>query len=369
MGRYKEIFTLFKRGKYYYYRTYTPTGKRTTAKTTGKTSKGAAQAYCNELYKQGELYRAKIIFRRYAEHFFDTDSLFNKDRPRPLSPNTLKNYKITLEKYIMPVFGDYELGDINYSMLKEFRANLCQKYANKTAIIIMHCLKQVIDDAYRDGLLNKNPFEYLGNIQNVNKKNRDSFYLEEIVYLYETVDPRLKDLILALSLTGLRIGEALGVTPEDIKEGDGYYYLSINKQRDSKTGEYLPPKCGSAREVPIIPEIKELITPNLSCYSYIYYNFLIRPSIKELLNSEERLLCFHSFRHFFITSAKSWGVPSVKVETIVGHKLSKIEAVYTNFKAGDLLEILAWQKEFYKKIKRKGATKEGIKTLVAPGGE
>jgi len=56
--RYGEPFTVFARhlssGKIVYqYRTYDKGGKRTTARSTGRTTKAAAKAYCRELMNQG----------------------------------------------------------------------------------------------------------------------------------------------------------------------------------------------------------------------------------------------------------------------------------------------------------------------------
>ena len=58
--RYREPFTIFP-GKMksglvvWYYQTYDNKNRRTTARSTGQTKKGAARAYCNKLYKDDAL--------------------------------------------------------------------------------------------------------------------------------------------------------------------------------------------------------------------------------------------------------------------------------------------------------------------------
>lgn len=69
MGRYRKPFTLFKRGDYWYYRTYDAAGYRTTAKTTGQKSKTAANNYCNALFKSNLLGIADITFGEYSKGF------------------------------------------------------------------------------------------------------------------------------------------------------------------------------------------------------------------------------------------------------------------------------------------------------------
>ena len=127
MGRYKKAFSLYKRGDYWYYRTYDLNGIRTSAKTTGCTSKGAAQIYCERLFKDGLLWTGvSKLLSEYAKNFFNNDSAFVKDKQAQgkYSINTIKAYRAGLNTYIIPLAGRIRIADVNYSFLISMRQKL-----------------------------------------------------------------------------------------------------------------------------------------------------------------------------------------------------------------------------------------------------
>ena len=342
MGRYKQPFSLYKRGKYWYYRTYAPDGVRTSAKTTGLKLKSDAINYCNNLFKKGELWTSNQLFKTYAFHFFDDNSAFVKDRIKPLAENTLRGYRIKLNQYLLPYFGELQLNEINYSRLKSFRIKMLEKYSVSNTISTMSTLKLIINTAYRDRLINENPFSFLEPI-GLKTNNRDAFTLEEVKQLYATIGDEFKNQILLMALTGMRISESTGIRQEDFKSEDGILYIDLFQQYNLK--KYKPLKTGEKRIIPVIPEIKNLIgfvDTRLPAFYRVYNKIK-----KNFENADKRNLSFHSLRHFFITDAKSYGVPEIKVETIAGHSLKGIVKVYTHFKLSDLVEILEWQKKTF----------------------
>ena len=345
MGRYKQNYTLYKRGKYWYYQTYDNRGIRTTGKTTGQTSRGAAKKYCDELFLKGELWNSGMSFYNYAVDFYSPEKPYLKDRVTPLAKNSIKGINVKMQYYILPYFKDYKLADINYTKLKEFRIWMLTQYSPSNVVSTMSCLKHIFDYAYRDGLIKTNPFSYLEPLQ-APQENRDAFTLEEVRKLAAQVIPEFHNIILLMALTGMRISEAVGITQDDIKQGDGFLYIDLNKQWNR--GEYTPLKNKNARVIPIIPEIRDFIGFTLTRVPALYREF--QKVKKSFPDAEKRKLCFHSLRHFFITNAKARNIPDVKVEFIAGHSLKGISKVYTNFKADDLLEILEWQKNTLKEL-------------------
>ena len=353
MSRYREPYTLIKRGKYYYYRTYTPDGLRTTAKSTGCTTKTDARRYCEDLYLHGNLLQYNVKFKTYAHNFFAEDGVYFGDRIKKLSPGTMKNYEIMLRRYVIPFFGDFSLSDINYLDLKKFRMTLIDKGLSSSYIVnTMMCLKLVLDVAFREGKISFQPFSRLEYIS-VEKKDRDAFTLQEVQILYQRFEDREKKAVLFLALTGLRISEAKGVTLDDIKKHpSGFDYIDLKRQWYNN--EYRPLKTGDSRQVPIIPELKEMLfTDDQRCEKY--RQSFYRTFKKETSDFEEknvRGLTPHSLRHFFITKTKSDGVKDTKVETIAGHSLKGIVEVYTNYKVEDLTDILEWQQKTLEEIKK-----------------
>lgn len=345
--RYRLPYTLFKRGKFYYYRTYNPDGTRTTAHSTGHTNKARAVLFCEELIKYNRLTgEKKISAYDYALHFYDDDSIFLRDRSTRLSPRTLHAYRQIHKDIILPELKNVWLNEINYTFLKSMRMHILDKgYSVSTTTTAMSQLKKILQYAFRDNLILFNPCDKLEPLKN-NEASRDAFTLEEVKMLYDKMIPEYKNFILLMALTGLRISEAHGVRECDILDGDGFCYIHLTEQYIKNNRE--PLKNKQSRDIPIIPEIKDLIL-----HEYFspprFYRFFV-PLERECQDAQKRKLSIHSLRHFFITNAKSSGVNELKVEKIAGHSLKGIQGVYTNFKKEDLTDVLFWQRETIKKV-------------------
>lgn len=336
MSRYRQPYTLFKRGKYWYYRTYNRDGVRTTAHTTGCTSKTEAKKKLESMYLQGTLWQTDMTFRQYAEHFFDDNSVFFKDRAVPVSLNTKIDYQKRL-KILLKYTENCKLSEINYSRLKQLRIDLYEHYSPKSIQGIMNVMKTIVLTAYRDNLIAGNPFVALEPMR-MNDSGRDAFTIEEIKFIVENISEEFKKTVLLMALTGMRISEAVGVTVEDVKKG-ACTYIELTRQFSHK--QYIPLKNKKPRSIPITPKIEELIGFDNLRLSAFYREF---NSIKNRIEGhKERKLAFHSLRHFFITSAKAYGIAESKVETIAGHSLQGIAKVYTNYKVEDVTELIEWQ--------------------------
>lgn len=140
MSKYRQPYTLFKRGKYWYYRTYDREGVRTTAHTTGQTSKALAHQYCEKLYISGTLLTSATNFREYSEHIFDDNSPYILDRDKPLAYNTINGYRMHL-KYLLEYFGNMQFSDITYNVLKAYRVTLIGKFTARSINGEIFCIK------------------------------------------------------------------------------------------------------------------------------------------------------------------------------------------------------------------------------------
>lgn len=340
MSRYREPYTLFKRGKFWYYRTYDERGVRTTAKTTGKTNKTLAKEYCENLYLSGGLNCSSELFGTYALHFFDDDSSYLKDRIKPLAYNTILSYRKAMRKYIFPEFKDVKIKDISYARIKRFRAELLTTLNPSSVRLTLVPLELILTDAFRNGAINKNPFDYLEPLER-QKSSRGCFTREQIKELLSYIPERYKKLVIGFACTGMRISEGFYVTQSDIRSAEGFSYIHLTRQKQN--GEFCELKNKKTRDIPIIDELKDCFIGDIKSFYQFQKNVKYHAS---KIKSEKSLSC-HSLRHFFVTDAKSKGVNNLKVEAIAGHSIQGIEGIYTNFTVNDLTEILKWQKELY----------------------
>ena len=348
MGKYRQPYTIYKRGKYWYFQTYDANGKRTTPKTTGKRTKIEARQYCDALYLADELTKSDILFNSFACNFFDPEGIYFKDRGKEAAGNTVRQYNKLTRNHLLPYFEGVKIADIDYIKLKNLRVEKNRDYSANTVRSIMNTLNIILTAAYRNDIIKSNPFDKLERFR-VEYNTRDTFTLDEVKLLYNNFSPEFKNLVLIMALCGLRISEALalGVGENEIKYHDNIRYIDLKKQLNKNV--LIPLKNNCKRPIPITKEIEQIINEGFNTsYFYCYQEF---KKIKPLLNMDNRALSFHSLRHFFITNAKSCGVIESKVEFIAGHKIKGMAGVYTNYKIEDLTELLTWQEKTLKEIK------------------
>lgn len=346
MGRYRKPFTLYKRGNYWYYKTYDSDGYRTSGKTTGQTRKKLAEEYCLELLKINQLGFARLTLADYSEHFFNDNAPFVTDRVHPLAPSSLRQHRQYLRLHILPAFGSKKLQEISFSDLKNFRQKLLKDGLKANTInSIFQTFNQIMKYAYLDNKINKNPLQGFGSLPRPN--NKDSFKREEIIFLCKAAPEELKDFVILLALTGMRLSECYGITVADIKKEDDVYFIDLNKQL-TEIGEYTPLKTKEKRIIPIAENILPLV--HKWTFNHAKIKHLMKPIIRSIETWEERKLSLHSIRHFFVTDTKAKGINPIFIEAIAGHSLRGIEAVYTNFHAKDLQSIREWQETLYQEI-------------------
>lgn len=347
--KYKQPYSLYKRGKYYYYRTYDDKGNRTTAKSTGKKTKYEAREFCDSLYLSNNLVKNEILFKTFAAGFYDPEGLYFKDRAAPAANNTIKQYKSLLINYIMPYFENIKVIDIDYLKLKTFRIYLAERLAPASVVSVMGALGRILVSAYRNDIIKNNPFDKLESY-NADKGQRDAFTLDEVKTIYKNISDEYKPVILTIALCGLRISEFLGLSPDTIQEEKNIYYLNLTRQRCK--GNYIPLKRNSVRVIPVIDYIKNYVLSLNNNWKFEYYINKEFHKVKDIyFKNTDRELTIHSLRHFFITNTKSCGVIESKVEYIAGHKLKGVKGIYTNYKINDLTELLDWQEKTLKYIK------------------
>ena len=166
---------------------------------------------------------SSVKFSIVAECFFD-----EVKRIRKLS--TYQTYIEVYGKHIKPYFNDLDLNSINVLKLRNFREkclkmNYSTRYLNK----INNVLNLILDYGVANyGVPNLN--KALGNYQEkqdkiIKEKIRYMTYDEYLKFISVIDDITYKTLFMFLYLTGVRIGECLALTFDDINNDT----ISINK--------------------------------------------------------------------------------------------------------------------------------------------
>ena len=139
----------------------------------------------------------------------------------PLRPSTINAYHSIIEKHLKPFFGEMLLGQIHsVTIEKDFKTSLPRNLSPKTIRNILVLLQRMLKSAVGWGYLGKNPFE--GSRENVKippasreQKGR-ALTPEEISKLLDACKDDVYPIIATLLLTGMRRGEVFGLRFEDV---------------------------------------------------------------------------------------------------------------------------------------------------------
>jgi len=369
--RYREPFTVFPRKMksglvVWYYQTYDNNNRRTTARSTGQTSKGAARTYCNKLYKEDALVPnrgSNLVFAKYAENWWVWDKCeyvkFRLSR-RELSRKYIDTGWSNLKLNILPYFKNMKLKNItSYDIEKWLMAFAKRGLSNQSANVNFTFLNIMLNDAIRRKLLDNNPAASVAPLKET-PRVRDILNISEVGLIFDKKSIEkiwgkkiyyLANLLSAC--TGMRVSEVRAVRDEVLFDG----YILVSNQYSSKYG-LIPTKTRDSRQVPIPPELQiELDKLRvLNTGQYIFstkdgetpvsdqsLNNALRNAMTEIgIPKDEQVkrnLTFHGWRHFFNTTMRTNNISDSKLQKLTGHKSQAMTDHYTHFKADDFQDV------------------------------
>ena len=219
MGRLAKEIRYKKRGKIWHYKLQ----HMPKFKTTGKTTKTAAEQYAMKMRQQNGLSEpTELTFAEYAKDFFIWERCPHArrlcDEGKTITKRYIEIQRMNLEKYILTSnLRLLKISEIRRAHIIDFRSTLTkQKLAAETVNKIMSCLKVVFNEAYyREDILN-NPVQNVGNVRSESKEI-DIFTLDELNRLFPVEYLSVWKSILDYTCffltahTGMRRGEVLAL--------------------------------------------------------------------------------------------------------------------------------------------------------------
>lgn len=274
---------------------------------------------------------------------------------------TYQTYICYIKRHIEPDLGGYALKSLRSDMLQRFVNTLLDKGLKETTIDrIFGIIKQALDQAVNNDMIAKNPALKVKLPKREKKEARVLSVEEQKMFVEAAKRYEQPEVFLLILATGLRIGEALALTWNDIDFENKVLHVKRTciMRRDEKLGKYvidyaLPKTEKSARDIPLLPEaleVLELTKKKQAVLADLYKSFNkenlvfcnskgkpiwptdIRARIKvitEELNMKG--VHVHTLRHTFATRCLENGIDLKIVQELLGHSTINTTAnIYTH---------------------------------------
>ncbi len=383
-------YNLYKRpikktGKYIYYvQFYDEAGNRMTARSTGQTSKAAAETLAIEQIKRGLITAQKnITFGQYSQDWWIWDKCQYIKGRVARGANISMDYTDSMQTYltmhIFPYFANKRLQKITSRMIETWVMGLRDKIgrtgkplSNSTVNHCLTCLKIMLKEAVRLDYLNKSPAESITQLRET-PKEKSILTIDEVKELLQ--DDNIarvwnNDLVhftinLLAASTGMRMGEIQGLQVQHVHNEYVGVYHSFSRKYGIKGA-----KWSSERDVPIpsrtFNHLSELI--GLSPFKYpedlVFFgkdrkapihNKIISDRLYKAFEKigvspeerEKRNISFHSWRYFY-NSMMRGKIHDSKLRRLTGHKTLAMTERYTTFNLQDFQDVLRIQEEYFR---------------------
>lgn len=213
-----------------------------------------------------------------------------------VSPKTLQNYMYEINRHIMPRFGERDVRLIKPYHIDWFVSQLVEEGCAPSSIqYYVGRLSQILEFGYINEFLDRNP-ALKARLPKITKMKPVILSDETILRIDTQADP----LMMLYLYTGLRRGEGLALTWDDICFESAKINVTKSVSYLTNQGVIKSPKSEAGiRTVPIAE-------PNL--YRMLYKLYSVRASDYVFPNSSGGLMSLTSFRTYWKNAIKSLGI-------------------------------------------------------------
>ena len=331
------MFCLSKRSNGFYYIYYDVAGKRTCLSTKTKYKADANKFLADfkeEIKKRNEQKLIPLYLSRFISEFMTYSKTIH-------TLKTVKAYNQSLS-FLIKYFGDILIGEITSSKMIKYFENRIKTSSMYQARKDLICFSSCFNYAVKQKYLLENPCKGIKRFK-IPEKQPMFFSETDFEILLRVIDdPDLKDLVIFGVNTGLREGELLTLTWNQIDFKNKFLMLD-NQQHITKSKR--------VRSIPLNINAMQILTErqisrNSSELVFTFNGKSLTPEyiskkfkayvLKAGLNSK---LNFHSLRSTFASWLIQKGVSITNVSKILGHSSVKVtEAHYAFLRPVDLME-------------------------------
>ena len=281
--------------------------------------------------------RAEHHNRRWPQSVSSFSEFVEKEwRPNAalaVKKSTMKFYNFQLERHIIPAFGASSLGEVNRNRIESLLSKLREKgHASGTLRGVRTTISTVLQSAVERDYLEANPAHGI-RIRSMGVRPKPRFYTpSQIQKLLPELGEPCRTIVLVAVLTGMRIGEILGLRWKRID----LLRRTLEVAEIFSDGDFGTPKTKSSNRVlPISSNLCEVLEAHRSgrkssepddllfttprgtpLSSKNLYNRELAPACDRI---QEPRVSWHSFRHTHATLLTEVGESIKTAQAQLGH--------------------------------------------------
>ena len=330
---------LFKRGNVWYFR----------KRVNGRWIKKALSESVTEARKLRDGYLKEImVYGDIQKLHTDEDQgpLFGelvekwaKIKPAQIKASTMRDYRSSMNLYVLPKFGGCPIKEITYLDMEGFKAEL--ECTAKRINNILVPIRSVFTMAFKEGIIKDNVMVRVDNLK-TDEPSIHPLSLDETLSVIDCVHPHYRNCITTLFFTGMRFGEMAALK---------WYNVDL-KRKTARICETLvygiegrPKTKKSNRDIDLLPPVvkalkdQQGITFGKSEYVFLNIsgkplnpdhvrNVIWKPALKKS-GIDYRMLM--QTRHTFATTMLSEGENIGWIQNMLGH--SSLQMIFTKYYA------------------------------------
>ena len=310
-----------------------------------------------ELEQQGSRRPSRLRLSQYAGIWLAS---------RTLKPSVVRKYVNNLDVHILPALGAIYIDVLEPDDIRAFIRAKSKTLAANTVLNMLRLLRVIAKDAVAAG---HTPRDFTDRVtaptpQGYPVEDPNLLTAVQLAALLRAIPGKWRPLVVLISLTGLRWGEASALCWEDVIDGE----IVVRRGNDRGTAVDVKTER-SRRRVPMPPEVLALMTPKKAGLMFptetgrLHRGTPLRAVLdKAVERSGVPRVTTHGLRRTFNNLARTVADRQI-VKSIMGHTTDEMHEHYSSIGADERAAVQARVREMV------DAPKAGAFTDAASGGE